>query len=126
MKFLTAALLLIVFSYFRISYAFKYQPKIVDGYVAQRGHFPFYVFLNIFLNQDQSKGCGATIISDEWLITAAHCVRKADGLTAHFGISNLNDFFKHGHDSISVPKSNFYMHGKYFRPIAWNDIGEFY
>lgn len=121
-----AVVILIVLSNCCISEAYKIQPRIVGGQEAQRDLFPFYSFLEIYVPKQRiTKGCGATIISSDWLLTAAHCLKHSDGLIAHFGVSNLNDFYKDGHEAIEVPGNNFYIHGAYFKPMIWNDIGKF-
>lgn len=119
---------LIAFSLFANENASEIDPKIVRGYEARLGQFEFFSFLEITSTSGQSMGCGASILSNKWLLTAAHCLADARNLTAHFGIANLNhlssDFLAPEHIAIPVPEFNFYPHPGYFIPIAWNDIGE--
>lgn len=46
--------------------------KIVNGYDAERGQFPHQVSLR--RNANHQHYCAGSIISDRWILTAAHCV----------------------------------------------------
>ena len=50
--------------------ASKVNPKIVGGSDAQAGSWPWLVALYY---RDQLL-CGASLVSSEWLVSAAHCV----------------------------------------------------
>jgi len=48
----------------------RFPWKIYGGVPAKQGEFPWQISLKSFLGSHQ---CGGTIISDQWLLTAAHC-----------------------------------------------------
>jgi secreted trypsin-like serine protease len=43
--------------------------RITNGYTADRGQFPWQAGLEV----DGSSFCGGSVISDLWVLTAAHC-----------------------------------------------------
>jgi secreted trypsin-like serine protease len=43
--------------------------RITNGIVASRGQFPWQVGLTI----DNTWFCGGSVISNDWVLTAAHC-----------------------------------------------------
>lgn len=55
-------------------------PTIVGGGPAQLGAWPWQVSLRI-TTQQGSFLCGATLVSDQWVLTAAHCIEDATGNT---------------------------------------------
>ncbi|XP_034478126.1 trypsin-1 [Drosophila innubila] len=62
--------------------------KIVNGTVAANGEFPYAVSLR--RSKTGHHSCGATLLNSRWLMTAAHCVRRAkpEDLNVQYG-SNL-------------------------------------
>nr|CAD7407045.1 unnamed protein product [Timema cristinae] len=64
----------------------KYQTsKIVNGQQASRGQFPHQAALYL----DKRSFCGGSLISSEWVLTAAHCTQGAETATVHLGSQNL-------------------------------------
>lgn len=104
--------------------AFEIQPRIVNGLKAKTADFPFFAFLqsqtgNLF------KSCGASLISDEWLITAAHCVVDITNLTAHFGLTHLKKPSPL-YVGFVIPNDYIYVHPSYYRDalnVPFDDIG---
>ncbi|XP_054252206.1 transmembrane protease serine 9 isoform X2 [Indicator indicator] len=67
---------------------FSKPSKIVGGADACRGEVPWQVSLQ----EDSRHFCGATIVGDRWLLSAAHCFNETspEELEAHMGTTSLN------------------------------------
>ncbi|XP_013110293.2 serine protease SP24D [Stomoxys calcitrans] len=63
----------------------RLQPRIVGGGVAQEGQFPYQV--SVLVNN--LHHCGGTIISERYVVTAAHCVID-DYTNKHIPVSKLS------------------------------------
>ena len=51
------------------------QPKIVGGQAARRNEFPYQVGLSLEVG-NLAYWCGGSLISNEYVLTAAHCVEE--------------------------------------------------
>lgn len=109
--------LFVVFIYFSSNDAFEIKARIVDGRTASFGQFPFYAYLDIKQSNGSSSACGATIMSAEWLISAAHCLTTAQSVNVHIGEYLLNIPVL-GYRPIVVQPDSFHIHPQ-------NDIGLF-
>ena len=66
------------------------EGRITNGYNADVGQFPYQVGLSLQINHNAFIWCGGSIISTDYLLTAAHCVDNAVGVTVYFGTTDLN------------------------------------
>ncbi|XP_030918079.1 transmembrane protease serine 9 isoform X3 [Geospiza fortis] len=67
---------------------FSKPSKIVGGTDASRGEIPWQVSLK----EDSRHFCGATIIGDRWLLSAAHCFNETmpEEIEAYVGTTSIN------------------------------------
>lgn len=107
----------VAFICLRSRYAYSIKARIVNGQTANLGQFPFYVYLDINKTNGSSAGCGASIISGNWLISAAHCLADAHSVNVHVGEYLLNRPVL-GYKPIVVQPHGFHIHPQ-------NDIGLF-
>ena len=64
--------------------------KIVGGSNAAVGQYPWQVYIQSEApNSNKFYACGATLISNQWLVTAAHCFMSGYTSTAYLGDYSL-------------------------------------
>ena len=69
------------------------EDKIVGGSNAAIEDYPWQISLRINTGTSLSHTCGGSVINEEWVVTAAHCVRNysAGQLLVIAGTSDVND-----------------------------------
>lgn len=63
--------------------------RIIGGDIAEPNQYPFQVALYIYINS-ATYFCGASLITNEWVVTAAHCVEDATSFVLLLGAHNLS------------------------------------
>ncbi|XP_010081488.1 PREDICTED: coagulation factor IX [Pterocles gutturalis] len=72
----------------KITPIIKTGTRVVGGSDSMRGEVPWQVYLV----DSQGVGfCGASIINEKWVVTAAHCLNAGDNVTAVAGEYNTNE-----------------------------------
>jgi len=93
------------------------EERIVGGHAAKRHQWPWQVALFI----DDYKFCGGTLISDEWVLTAAHCAEGSGYYDVMAGAHDVTvDYEPH---RIEIRAHEDHIHPSYNLPVfLHNDI----
>lgn len=63
------------------------------------------------------------MISDQWIVTAAHCLENTNELNVCLGTSNVDDPFGIRRSNYRLGKDAIHIYPGYSSTYAWNDIG---
>ncbi|XP_067648244.1 serine protease 1-like [Eurosta solidaginis] len=92
--------------------------RITNGQKAAASQFPYQVGLSIKLGVLSSSWCGASLISSNWVLTAAHCTVDAKSIIVYLGATvRTSPEVKY-----TVSKSDIVVHGDYNKRTLKNDI----
>jgi len=89
--------------------------RITNGQPARRGQFPWQVAVFI----ENTGFCGGSLISDTWILTAAHCTYNASYFTLLLGTINL---FARDNGYVTQISIGSTVHGEYNNETFANDI----
>ncbi|XP_017110857.1 brachyurin [Drosophila elegans] len=90
------------------------QGRIISGSQAKIGQFPWQVILK--RDEWDDLLCGASIISENWVLTAAHCASGHDSLFLMFGSVQLNN-----EGAQNMTSTNIFVHPNYNENLN-NDV----
>lgn len=91
--------------------------RISNGYPANRDQFPHQASITLPVSQTQSVVCGGAIITDNFILTAAHCVVRNPVYRIGVGSINLQS------PTIRVESTTSRYHPSYNPSNLNNDIG---
>ncbi|XP_055587639.1 brachyurin-like [Uranotaenia lowii] len=92
--------------------------RIVNGKLAQLGQFPYQVYMILSDPNGYSVVGGGSIISDEWILTAAHCIHGVTKADVYMGA-----VYWYSADRVMIPARSFIQHPSYVPTAFTHDIG---
>ncbi|XP_065081125.1 collagenase-like [Ochlerotatus camptorhynchus] len=95
----------------------KSYSRIVNGFPAAPGQFPYQTFLRGFNAGGGALACGGSLISNEWVLTAAHCITGVVRFEIPMGTINFNS------PEVMGTSTQFIIHPQYNPNNLNNDIG---
>ncbi|KAM7356938.1 brachyurin-like isoform 2-T2 [Cochliomyia hominivorax] len=97
------------------------EGRITNGELAKPGQFPYQVGLSLVFG-NSGAWCGGTLISNRWILTAAHCTDGADGVTVYFGATDIKNDHEKGQQRIYTSNANIVVHADWNPNTMANDI----
>lgn len=90
--------------------------RIVGGSEATPHSYPWMAALFV----DDQWFCGGSLISDEWVLTAAHCAKDASEMRVMLGAHNVREATEEGR--IELVTRDFFTHERYNQIVLHNDL----
>lgn len=116
LSFLALIVALTTVSTFNID-EFDIESRIVGGKASARGQFPFYVFLEVQISSGRIR-CGASLISNQWVVSAGHCLKGAKSAKVHLGSLKAGAIEEVGRKILNVDAKDILVHPRYFQLLV--------
>ncbi|GAB0098283.1 chymotrypsin [Sergentomyia squamirostris] len=104
-----------------VSEGFVPESRIVNGNQASPHQFPYQAALVVRLASENTI-CGGSLISQNYVLTAAHCTDLSVYVTVYLGVHNLSDYTEHTRIVQTVFRSEIVVHEQYNTSGYQNDI----
>ncbi|KAH8380157.1 hypothetical protein KR009_009299, partial [Drosophila setifemur] len=95
--------------------------RIAGGELAARGMFPHQVALVVQLSGGDLVKCGGSLITQQFVLTAAHCLTDAIGARVYLGASRFADA-EDASEELVVTHRDFTVHPGYLGFGGYNDL----
>lgn len=100
------------------------EPRIINGKDATEAQFPWQVAITVHPDYPYpAYTCSGSLISDRWILTAAHCVEEQESegqKIDYYIVAGTNELDALQGQTIKVKRS--YMHEQYNTTTYFNDI----
>ncbi|XP_030641068.1 chymotrypsin-like elastase family member 2A [Chanos chanos] len=93
--------------------------RVVGGEDARPHSWPWQVSLQFSRDDQWIHTCGGTLISTDWVLTAAHCISSSNTYRVELGKHNLKETEE---GSVAVAAGKIIVHEKYNVLLSRNDI----
>lgn len=98
-----------------------FESRIVNGNKATPHQFPYQAALVVRL-ESETTICGGSLISQNYVLTAAHCTDLSLYVTVYLGVHNLSDYTEHTRVVQTVFRSDIIVHEQYNTSGYQNDV----
>lgn len=111
---------LIAITILSASNAYKLESRILGGTSSTESQFPYYAFLTIFTERG-IEVCGGTLLNDEYILTAAHCVLQAEKIIAILGSWKILET-EENRKAYTINRNDIIPHNNFSYKTRENDI----
>lgn len=98
----------------------NWSTKVVSGHNSTRGQFPHQALIFVHFSNGRGGSCGGILISNRWVMTAAHCASDVERFEVHLGALYTHNFTEEGR--VIRNTSRVFVHPGYIKIFTYNDI----